>query len=260
MAERLPLQRLHLLLLKPQIRRVDEALEDRRAVHSYALRAGLGFSGRLYVAHPSQAPPQWLSFVQTGLTESLEELTNRTNAAVLLIRRRGRIFALPFGYGRHLVRLSTVVPDFGLKAALNGLRPDSLRSVDSFTVEEQTVHVRAQSSRAAGSHLFAQARVSAEALLGDDTYRAEVRQILRSLDPAWEERIPIARPSPASVHIVLAILGTRDCNPGNELPFFSQLTLSRTAEALQSRGLRVSLLGVRVQETPGPQSRGRKSR
>jgi len=93
MPRELPLQRLHVRLLKSGIRRVDDALEDRVSVNRYQLRSGLGFDGRLYIAPPSQSPPPWLEFVQTGIAEDLQEMLNRSNAAVLMIRRRGRIFA-----------------------------------------------------------------------------------------------------------------------------------------------------------------------
>jgi uncharacterized protein (TIGR04141 family) len=152
--DRVPLQRLHVRLLKPDISRVDAALEDPRGLNSYEIRDGLGFSGRLYVAPPNQAPPPWLEFVQTGIVQRLQELTNRTNAAVLLARRGQRIFAFTFGHGRHLLRTAALVPDFGLKAALNGLQHDSLRSVDSFTLEDQPVHTRSQASRASGIEVF----------------------------------------------------------------------------------------------------------
>jgi uncharacterized protein (TIGR04141 family) len=152
--EMVPLQRLHVRLLKSNVARVDTALEDPRKLHSYELKVGLGFDGRLYLSPPNQGPPPWLEFVQTGLAMKLERLTNRTNAAVLLIRRHGRLFAFTFGHGRHLLRGSVFETDFGLRTALNGLRYDSLRSVDSFTLEDQAVHTRAQASRASGIEAF----------------------------------------------------------------------------------------------------------
>jgi len=114
----------------------------------------LGFSGRLYVSPPNQGPPKWLKFVDTGIEDKLKEITNRTNAAVLLIRRNGRIFAFTFGHGRHLLSEKALQPDFGLKAALNALQHDSLRSIDCFAIEEQTVHKRSQASRASGLEVF----------------------------------------------------------------------------------------------------------
>jgi uncharacterized protein (TIGR04141 family) len=92
--------------------------------------------------------------VDTGIEGELKEITNRTNAAVLLIRRNRRVFAFTFGHGRHLLSEKALLPDFGLKAALNTLRHDSLRSVDSFAIEEQTVHKRSQASRASGLEVF----------------------------------------------------------------------------------------------------------
>ncbi len=149
-----PLQKLHVRLLKSSVRRVDAALEDKQSLSSYELKSGFGFDGRLYVSPPNQGPPKWLTFVETGIEDELREITNRTNAAVLVIRRKRRIFAFTFGHGGHLLREEVLEPDFGMKAALNALRHDSLRSVDSFAVEEQTVHRRSQASRASGLEVF----------------------------------------------------------------------------------------------------------
>jgi uncharacterized protein (TIGR04141 family) len=149
-----PLQKLHVTLLKPTAKGLDEAIEDPTSLAQYTLKKGLPFSGRLYVARPSQSPPAWLAFVQTGVTDQLRELLNRTNAAVLLLRDSSRIFAFTFGHGRHLLKDEAAVPDFGIKTSLNALKHDSLRSMDTFSVEDQTVHVRAQASRASAVDAF----------------------------------------------------------------------------------------------------------
>jgi uncharacterized protein (TIGR04141 family) len=151
---RVPLQRLHVRLLKHEVASLDAAIEDPGKLHRYELKRDLGFGGRLYLSPPKQGPPPWLEFVQTGLATRLEGLTNRTNAAVLLIKRHRRMFAFTFGHGRHLLGASTLEPGFGLRTALNGLRHDSLRSIDSFTVEDRAVHTRAQASRASGIEVF----------------------------------------------------------------------------------------------------------
>jgi uncharacterized protein (TIGR04141 family) len=148
------LQKLHVRLLKMGFHKPELALEDTRKLSVYDLREGLGFTGRLYVSPPNQGPPRWLKFVNTGVEGEVKELTNRTNAAVLLIHRNKRAFAITFGHGRHLLNEAALESDFGLKAALNSLRHDSLRSVDSFAIEEQTVHKRSQASRASGLEVF----------------------------------------------------------------------------------------------------------
>ncbi len=171
-----PLQKLHVRLLKSSVRRVDAAIDDARSLNTYELKSGLGFEGRLYVAPPKQGPPDWLRFVQTGIEDELEEITNRSNAAVLVIRRKTRIFAFTFGHGGHRLRADVLEPDFGLKTALNGLRHDSLRSLDSFAVEEQTVHKRSQASRASGLQVF-----------GIDVSR----DILRAVTGVPREEVPL---------------------------------------------------------------------
>ena len=148
------LQKLHVRLLKPAFHASDAALEDTISLSVYDFRSGLGFSGRLYVSPPNQGPPRWLKFVNTGIEGKLKEITNRTNAAVLLVKRNKRVFAITFGHGRHLLNEKALEPDFGLKGALNALRHDSLRSIDSFAIEEQTVHKRSQASRASGLEVF----------------------------------------------------------------------------------------------------------
>jgi uncharacterized protein (TIGR04141 family) len=149
-----PLQHLHVKLLKAAVVDFDTAVENPASLTRYTLRRGLRFTGRLYVAKPSKSPPPWLEFVQTGVPEELRELTNSTNAAVLLVKCADRIFALTFGHGRHLLQEEFTVPDFGLKTSLNALKHDSLRSLDTFTVEDQTVFVRAQASRASSLDVF----------------------------------------------------------------------------------------------------------
>ncbi len=149
-----PLQKLHIGLMKTNVRQFDEMIEEGVDLSRYTIRRGIGFSGRLFISPPNQSPPNWLTFVQTGISEKLRELTNRTNTAVLAIRRSNRIFAFTFGHGRHLIRTSAIVPDFGLKTALNALQYDSLRSTDSFTIDERTIHTRAQASRVGGIEVF----------------------------------------------------------------------------------------------------------
>jgi uncharacterized protein (TIGR04141 family) len=148
------LQKLHVRLLKPTFHACDAALEDTASLSVYDFRSGLGFSGRLYVSIPNQGPPRWVKFVNTGIEGKLKEITNQTKAAVLLVKRNKRVFAITFGHGRHLLNEKALEPDFGLKGALNALRPYSLRSIESFAVEEQTVHKRSHPSTAGGLEVF----------------------------------------------------------------------------------------------------------
>lgn len=75
---------------------------------------------------------------------------NANTAAVLFLSVDGALFAVPFSYGRNTLALDTLTRDFGLRVALNTIKPDTLRSVDAHTFEELTVTKRTQTSRAMG--------------------------------------------------------------------------------------------------------------
>ncbi len=154
MADKTPLQRLHVLMLKGNVVKAEDALRRQQDLQRFDIARGVGFRGALFIARPAQAAPPWLQFVQTGVNGKIGALRNRTNSAVLLIEKGSSVFALTFGHGRHLLDADKVVEDFGLRVALNGLRPDSLRSMDSLQIEEQTVHVRRQASRASAVDAF----------------------------------------------------------------------------------------------------------
>jgi len=149
-----PIQKLHIRLIQPGIDKFESTLIKPRSLTSYSLLPTLSFRGKLFIAKPTQGVPPWLEFVGSGTVDTIEKMANRTNAAVLIIRVKGRLFALTFSHGWHLLRTEFLVPDFGLKVALNGLAPGSLRSLDSFSIEDQTVHRRAQSSNLSGLEVF----------------------------------------------------------------------------------------------------------
>jgi uncharacterized protein (TIGR04141 family) len=61
-----------------------------------------------------------LSYFDHHASEDLPVgLFNASTAAALLLEIEDRLFALTFGYGRHLLDLQRVEQDFGLKVVLN---------------------------------------------------------------------------------------------------------------------------------------------
>lgn len=149
-----PIRHLHFKLIKKNITRIENALQDAKALDTYDIKPGFGFRGKVFVAPPNQGQPKWVEFMQGGTKESIKKITNRSNAAIMLVKHKKRIFAVTFGHGRFLLKDDVAVPDFGIKTALNALQHDSIRSVDSFTFEEQTIQHRAQASKASGMEVF----------------------------------------------------------------------------------------------------------
>lgn len=124
-------------------------------VQRHELRDGLAFIGAFYVRNKPSKAPDWQPFVNELLQPSAPlRLLNRHAAALLVVRVAKHWFAIPFGFGRHLLRDEVIEPGFGLRVTLNAVDADRLRSVDLRTIEEMTMQTRRQASRIAGLEVF----------------------------------------------------------------------------------------------------------
>ena len=145
-----PIQSLTVFLIKAGTKTYLDALEEDAAsrLTSYSLKQGLAFEGELFLAPQRTVEPRWLHFLADGTTTDLEQLSNASTSAVLFIRSSRRLLAFTFGYGRSLLRPAQIERSFGLRVVLNTVDKAALRSVDTKTVQELTVHTRRQTSRA----------------------------------------------------------------------------------------------------------------
>jgi len=145
-----PIQPLNVFLIKTGTRDYEDALEEDEVaiLTKHALKRALPFKGALFLAPQRTAPPRWLTFLEGGAQSNLQKLYNASTSAILFIRASRRIFAFTFGYGRSLLRPTAIERAFGLRVVLNTVDEAGLRSVDSKTVQELTVHTRRQTSRA----------------------------------------------------------------------------------------------------------------
>jgi uncharacterized protein (TIGR04141 family) len=137
----------------------EDVLRDDVEYEKVALRADISFQARLYVQLHREQPPAWLTLLNEGAAEDLGRLLNRSNAAVLVIRREfdevARFFAITFGFGWALVNDDRYVRDFGVKVALNAIDPEQLVSLDLHTLEELPFHRRVQATQASPPSRFA---------------------------------------------------------------------------------------------------------
>jgi uncharacterized protein (TIGR04141 family) len=108
-----------------------------------AVRIGRERLGTIYIKPPRQHPPAWLSLFEGVINEPL---LNASTAAVLITQAQQRTFALTFGYGRALLNPAAVQEHFGLKATLNSVGSDNIRTVDRLRLDSAQ-HSRTQASR-----------------------------------------------------------------------------------------------------------------
>lgn len=116
-----------------------------------------------------------------------------------------------------------------------------VEACDLFTRKHQIIHVKHyDNGSSALSHLFAQARVSAELLLQDETFREK-----------WNEKLPSefrfanyrTQPDPRDFEIIFGII-SRSASVA-QLPFFSRLNLRQTHRALRAYGYKVTVASIR---------------
>ncbi|MBD9399475.1 TIGR04141 family sporadically distributed protein [Pseudomonas sp. PDM11] len=156
MEEKKPYLYLNAFLVKDEFtaRQPIEFLKPSAQVNAYELEGKHELDGKLYIKVPDEKKPKWSTFAESLTGTSLEELSNRSSSAVLIIKTNNSTMAFTFGYGRFLIDTQYFAPDFGIKTALNTLNHDSLRSVDLFTLDDQAVQKKSQASRESGVGVF----------------------------------------------------------------------------------------------------------
>lgn len=101
---------------------------------------------------------------------------------------------------------------------------------------------RSQSSTL--SHLWSQATVAMDSVLGDEAFRRRLTSRIRRLNPTFVDLAEDGKVG-SDYNVVYLILGTaHNGSPAEDLPFFSQVALAQAARTLGNMGVGVSLAGL----------------
>ncbi|OJT21974.1 hypothetical protein BO221_24845 [Archangium sp. Cb G35] len=144
---------LTLLLLHKDIKKPEDALRL-PDLDGTPLPPDFEFEGVLYLFEPPPKEPRWVAFIKEGFHDGISFSPSAAAAAVLFVKADSRWFAVTFGQGRHLLKSDSYEIDFGLKVTLNTVDEKKLRSLDSRTFDELTVHTRRQVSRSSALDAF----------------------------------------------------------------------------------------------------------
>jgi|SRR5947209_19846769 len=98
-------------------------------VKQYPIRSPSGIVWSLFAQSARPKPPRWADFFVPQVNPDEFGFVGSASA-VLLVPGDGLWWALTFGQGRHLLQDSLYVEGFGLRAALNSLGDDNLKSID----------------------------------------------------------------------------------------------------------------------------------
>ena len=148
-------------------------LRDPDRCTTQEISVGGSHIGTLYIKNSRSTRPQWLDFFDEVPAIKALDLRNRSHSAVLLVEAAGRRFALSFGYGYSMIEPAAIKRRFGLRAALNLVDPEQIRSMDRKRLESVTMYTREQAGRGSGLNAF--------------TIDAE-RELLRSITGASKDK------------------------------------------------------------------------
>lgn len=147
--------KLCIYLLKEEIKEYKQALkQDVRTEVEHDISKDIGVEGKVVIGLPRSTEPGWIELLQGAVETDLPILKSKSNRAIVFLHIENRIFALPFGYGKHLLKDEVIDRDFGLRTVLNLVNADKLVSVDKANLNDLTVLTRTQSSRKAKPESF----------------------------------------------------------------------------------------------------------
>ena len=135
---------LTIYLLRDEFKTAAAAIDGTPSEH--IIEADGVVLGTLYVRDMPERPPGWVELF-AELTDASLFNHVRSTAALYITEASGRLFALAFGHGRHILKPGALEERFGLLVVINTLKSDELRSIDKRTFDTVDQNVRAQVSQ-----------------------------------------------------------------------------------------------------------------
>lgn len=146
MADEVSTRVLSIHLLKESVTE-SEVVDPDKNPRKRKIKFGSSSSGTLYAGESHVHEPRWASFIKEGVDISGLDFRSASASAVVVVPVKKRLVAVTFGYGRFLLRADAVEPNFGLRATLNSVAADRIRSIDKKTFEGIATHTREQASK-----------------------------------------------------------------------------------------------------------------
>jgi len=137
---------LSIFLAKDGIASIEDLLDDSRDPLRTSIEVG-SISGTLFTTSTDPHPPRWASFFKDAVDTSPLLLQTASASALLVLPVKDRLFAITFGYGRHLLNPLAIEARFGLRTTLNSVPIDGIRSIDKKAFEGISTHTREQASK-----------------------------------------------------------------------------------------------------------------
>jgi len=139
-------RKLSVYLMKEEFQKFESIVKERP--DEYDVKHGARIMGKLYIKAMRGHCPAWFSLFNGSVQEGLRgKLDNRIVSAAFLLKRKGRVFAVTFGYGRSLLKQGTWEERFGLMVVLNSIDREKIRIIERKNLDTMLTQTRTQTSR-----------------------------------------------------------------------------------------------------------------
>lgn len=131
--------RLTIYLMRETVLSLEEVLPASKEANGWeriSPKASLGYPCAAWIQKNKVTPPRWLEFVSASF--DVPPIKNRSSSFLLALKVRSRVFVMVFGYAKSVLDRSMIVPDFGLRVALNTMPDGRLDSVATRTPDRVT--------------------------------------------------------------------------------------------------------------------------
>src|SRR5688572_11350048 len=111
--------------------------DSARIIKNYGEPITIGEVGRFYTIDSFARPPSWMAkFFGDTLRGIRLFIANAKGVFLTSIEYDGcRVyFALTFGTGRHMLKMESIVENFGLRVTLNSVHEKSLKSIEKTSI------------------------------------------------------------------------------------------------------------------------------
>ena len=109
----------------------DDLIDPRKLFKQKRLKSKEEDGCTLYYKASGRNIPDWAEFVIDSFRLESNPFQNSSSYAVAIIQVKKRYFAIPFGMGMHLIDLTKIEYNFGLKTAINAIPKEEIRQLDT---------------------------------------------------------------------------------------------------------------------------------